>query len=96
MPASLAVLSEREFRLLWMGRTLSSVGDALVPVATAFATLEIGSATDLGLVLATAMGARAVFFMVGGVWADRLPRRLIMIAADGTRAAVNWSSPLPS
>lgn len=34
------------------------------------------------------MGTRAIFFMVGGVWADRLPRRLIMIAADGVRAAV--------
>jgi MFS family permease len=34
------------------------------------------------------MGARAVFFMIGGVWADRLPRRLIMIAADGVRAGV--------
>jgi MFS family permease len=67
---------------------LSAVGDALVPVTTAFATLDIGSATDLGLVLATGMGARAIFFMVGGVWADRLPRRLIMIAADGVRAVV--------
>jgi MFS family permease len=82
-------LGEREFRLLWIGGSLSSIGDALVPVATAFATLEIGSVTDLGLVLATAMGARAVFFMVGGVWADRLPRRLIMIAADGVRAVVH-------
>jgi hypothetical protein len=29
-----------------------------VPVATAFAVLEIGSASDLGIVLATAMAAR--------------------------------------
>jgi MFS family permease len=34
------------------------------------------------------MGTRAIFFMVGGVWADRLPRRLIMIAADGVRSVV--------
>lgn len=67
---------------------MSAVGDALVPVTTAFATLDIGSATDLGLVLATGMGARAIFFIVGGVWADRLPRRVIMIAADAVRAAV--------
>ena len=69
-----------------MGGTLSSIGDALVPVATAFAALEIGDATDLGLVLAAAMGSRAAFFMVGGVWADRLPRRLVMIGADAVRA----------
>jgi MFS family permease len=74
--------------LLWLARTLSAVGDALVPVATAFAVLEIGSASDLGLVLAAAIVSRAVFLMVGGVWADRLPRRLVMIGADAIRAAV--------
>jgi MFS family permease len=85
---SLDVLGQREFRLLWLGRSLSSIGDALVPVATAFAVLEIGSASDLGIVLGTAMAARVVFMMAGGVWADRLPRRLIMIAADAVRAGV--------
>ena len=34
------------------------------------------------------MGGRLVFMLVGGVWADRLPRRLIMIASDVVRAAV--------
>ena len=85
---SLAVLRQREFRLLWLGRTLSTIGDALVPIATAFAVLEIGSASDLGLVLAAAVATRAAFFMIGGVWAGRLPRRLVMIAADATRAVV--------
>jgi MFS family permease len=85
---SLDVLAEREFRLLWLGRSLSSVGDALMPVATAFAVLEIGSASDLGLVLGAGMGARVVFMIVGGVWADRLPRRLILLAADAVRAGV--------
>lgn len=74
--------------MLWLGRSLSAIGDALVPVATAFAVLEIGTPTDLGIVLATAMAARAIFMIVGGVWADRLPRRLIMIVADAVRAGV--------
>jgi MFS family permease len=85
---SLDVLAEREFRLLWLGRSLSSVGDALTPVATAFAVLEIGGVSDLGLVLGAGMGARVVFMIAGGVWADRLPRRLIMLAADAVRVAV--------
>lgn len=59
-----------------------------MPVTTAFAVLKIGSATDLGLVLGAGMAARVVFMIVGGVWADRLPRRLIMLAADALRAAV--------
>jgi MFS family permease len=85
---SLDVLREREFRLLWLGRSLSTMGDALIPVATAFAVLELGTATDLGIVLGAYMGGRLVFTLVGGVWADRLPRRLIMIASDVVRAAV--------
>jgi len=81
-------LRERPFRLLWMGRTLSSVGDALVPVATTFAVLDLGDASDLGLVLGAYMTSRMLFVVVGGVWADRLPRQLVMVAADVVRAVV--------
>jgi MFS family permease len=84
----LGPLTERPFRLLWLARTTSSIGDAMVPVATSFAVLEIGSASDLGLVLAAFMGGRMVFMLVGGVWADRLPRRFLMIASDAVRAVV--------
>jgi hypothetical protein len=46
-------LTERPFRLLWLGRTGSSIGDSLIPVALAFAVLGIGGgATGLGIVLA--------------------------------------------
>ena len=88
VPAQLAVLGERDFRLLWLARSLSSIGDTIVPVALAFAVLEIGSASDLGFVLGAYMGTRMVFVVVGGVWADRLPRRALMIAADAVRAVV--------
>lgn len=82
------VLGERSFRLLWLGQLVSHVGDALIPVALAFAVLEVtGSASDLGVVLACFMASRVVFIIAGGVWADRLPRQLVMIAADVVRAA---------
>lgn len=56
-------------------------------VALAFAVLEIGgSATALGVVLAAFLGARAAFILVGGVWADRLPRRVVMLTCDVVRA----------
>ena len=84
----LGLLAEREFRLVWLGRSLSSIGDAIVPVAVSFAVLDLGTATDLGIVLGSYMGARMVFVVVGGVWADRLPRRGLMIAADAVRALV--------
>ena len=83
-----APLQERRFRLLWLGRVSSAVGDALVPVALAFAVLSIGSPTALGGVLAAFMATRVAFTLVGGVVADRLPRRAVMLACDGVRGVV--------
>jgi MFS family permease len=39
-------------------------------------------------VLAVALAARVLALPIGGVWADRLPRQLVMLASDGIRAAV--------
>jgi MFS family permease len=85
-------LAEREFRLLFTGQALSVIGDGIAPVAVAFAVLDLtGSATDLGLVLAATYLPMAAFLLVGGVWADRLPRRAMMLGADAVRAATQVS-----
>jgi MFS family permease len=85
-PERFGPLKERPFRLLWLGRTASSVGDALIPVALAFAVLRIGGGSSgLGIVLASWTIGRAGFALAGGVWADRLPRRAVMIGADLVR-----------
>ena len=82
-------LRERPFRLLWLGRIASAAGDALVPVALAFAVLAVGHSTvALGGVLAVFLGSRVVFTLVGGVVADRLPRRAVMLVCDAVRAVV--------
>jgi MFS family permease len=82
-------LHERRFRLLWLGRVSSAVGDAMTPVALTFAVLSIrGSATALGGVLASFTIARVVFTLAGGVVADRLSRRTIMLACDVARAGI--------
>ena len=54
----------------------------MAPIALAFAVLGIGSPSDLGLVLASAWVPQIVFILVGGVWADRLPRDVVMTAAN--------------
>jgi hypothetical protein len=41
VPRSGAPLREREFRLLFTGRTISLVGSAIAPVALAFAVLDL-------------------------------------------------------
>lgn len=87
MRRSAAPLREREFRLLFAGRTISLVGNAIAPVALAFAVLDLtGSKTDLGLVLAAREIPLIVFLLVGGIWADRLPRNLVMVGANTASA----------
>jgi MFS family permease len=83
-------LRERRFRLLWLGQATSTLGDGLVPVALAFAVIQTlnGSATDLGIVLAAHMLPLVVFVLAGGVWADRLPRQMVMLVSDVIRCAV--------
>ena len=85
-------LRERSFRLLFTSQLLSAVGDTIASVAVPFAIIALGGgAGDIGLVL----GARAVplvlFLLVGGVWADRMSRRTVMIASDVVRAACQFA-----
>jgi MFS family permease len=86
---SLAALHEPRFRRLFFGRVLSMLGTSIVPVALAFAVIDDlhGSATDLGLVLGARWLALTVLTLAGGVWADRLPRNVVMLSADLARMA---------
>jgi MFS family permease len=85
---SLGVLRVRPYRLLWIGQATSSIGDAMTPIALTFAVLDAtGSASDLGIVFAAFTLAHAVFILAGGVWSDRLERRLVMLTCDVVRGA---------
>jgi predicted MFS family arabinose efflux permease len=80
----LGPLEERDFRLLFLGRTTSMLGSAFAPVALAFAVIDDldGSASQLGLVLSAIWVPQIVFILVGGVWSDRLPRQQVIVATD--------------
>jgi DHA3 family tetracycline resistance protein-like MFS transporter len=78
-----SVLGVRPFRLLFLGQAVSTVGDQIFPVAVTITVLNAGGGlTEVGLVLASRWLAVVLFALVGGVWADRLPRTLVMRAAD--------------
>ncbi len=81
-------LRERNFLLLFIGQSVSSLGNALVPVALTFALLDLThSAADLGYVLGAEAAAQVAFLLAGGVIADRMSRRAVMLASDVVRGA---------
>jgi MFS family permease len=83
----LGALEEPEFRRLYLARAFSQLGDGLLPVALAFAVLEVDSSPSaLGFVLAARSVPLVAFLLVGGVWADRLARQRLMLASDLLRA----------
>ena len=74
------------FRWLFAGQAVSAVGDQVFPVAVAaLVVTQGGTAGDLGLVLAARFAALVLFALLGGVWADRLPRVRVLRAADVLR-----------
>src|ERR671916_80861 len=76
LPDSLAVLRQRDFRLLFAAQGVSVLGDRMVAVALAFAVLELGgSPSDVGLVLACRTLPLVGCLLLGGVVADRVSRR---------------------
>lgn len=77
------------FRLLWSGQTVSAVGDQILPLAVV--ALLLGRHDDAGLVGVVFAGralALVLCLLAGGVLADRLPRRQIMMIADLARFAL--------
>jgi MFS family permease len=88
LPDSLDVFRQREFRLLWAGQAVSGVGDGMMPVAASFAALEVSDSTAaVGIVLACFTVPLVGSVLVGGVVADRVSRRAVMVAADLVRVA---------
>lgn len=83
------VLAHRDFRLLWLSQVGSTVADRLVIVALALYVNTIGTPTDVGIVLAAQMIPFVGLLLVGGVWADRLPRHLVMVVSDVVRGVLH-------
>ncbi|WP_018684419.1 MFS transporter [Actinokineospora enzanensis] len=72
----------QEYLLHLTGTVISTLGTAAAPVALAFAILDAGgSGSALGLVTAAGTAPAVLFFLLGGVVADRLPRHLVMVGA---------------
>jgi DHA3 family tetracycline resistance protein-like MFS transporter len=82
----LAPLRSRDFRLLWIGMTVSLVGDGIFLVALAWQVYEISNAPTALSVVGIAMSVPHIaLLLAGGLVSDRFDRRRVMIAADAVR-----------
>ncbi|MGS2642614.1 MFS transporter [Streptosporangium sp. LJ11] len=76
----------RSFLLFFTARSVSMLGAAMVPFATAVGVGGLGyGSTGVGLALAAWMAPFAVLILFGGVFADRFTPRRMMIGADTVR-----------
>jgi MFS family permease len=76
-------LRHRDFRLLWIGQSVSQIGTALYYVALPFQILALGgSPLQLGLGFTIFASAQLLVILLGGALVDRLPRRRVILASD--------------
>jgi len=84
-----APLAVRNFRLFWLGETVSVLGDQFYFVALPWLVLQLtGSGLALGSVLMTAAIPRAVLMLAGGATTDRFSSRSVMLASNFMRCLV--------
>lgn len=80
MPRVLRALRHHDFRYFWAGNMLSNIGTWMQNVAQGWLVLELSnSAFWLGVVGFAASAPMLVFTLLGGVIADRVDRRQLMV-----------------
>jgi MFS family permease len=78
-------LAVRPYRLLWLGMLPGTLAWQMSVVATGYAALTVsGSAATLGLVSGAVGLPMLLLSLVGGVVADRLPRRIVLLMTQAT------------
>jgi Major Facilitator Superfamily len=87
--ARLGPFAERNFRVFYAGYAASLLGSAMSALALTFAVLDSGGGpADLGFVFAANVVPQVLVMLGGGVLADRVGRRPVMLVTDSVRLAV--------
>ena len=89
------LLWQRSFRLLWIGETISQLGNAMAVVGVPLVAVIVlhASTFTIGVLTAAAWLPWLVIGLPAGAWVDRLPARRVMIACDVISALVYASVP---
>ncbi len=87
LPSGLRPLRHRSYRLLAASLTLSLLGAGLVIVSLAWQVVALGGGpADLSLVTGAEAAGLLVTALIGGVLADRIPQRRLLMTAQATKA----------
>lgn len=82
------VLRHRDFALLWAGMSISLLGDGVLLVALAWHVYATGGSPSAMAAVGVALTApQLALLLAGGLVADRLPRRSVLLASDLVRCA---------
>jgi MFS family permease len=83
LPAALASLRHRNYRLLWIGSVISNSGDWMDQIALNWLVYQLtGSGVSLGLLNLCRLLPILLFTLIGGVAADRVERRRLMFTTQ--------------
>jgi MFS transporter, DHA3 family, macrolide efflux protein len=93
-PSMFAIFRKRDFRFLWTGQLVSTIGSSLTDLAAGILIFErTHSALAVGLMLMATAIPSLIVGLVAGVFVDRFDRKKIMIASDLIRAGLVVSIP---
>lgn len=82
-----SLFANRDFRLLFMGSTISILGDQFTLLALPWLVLKLtGDPQQLGLVLAVMALPAAVFMLIGGAVVDRMSPRKVLLNSRACNA----------
>jgi MFS family permease len=90
------LLGRRDFRLLWIGETISQLGNAMAVVAMPLLAITVlhASTFTVGALVAAGYLPWLIIGLPAGAWVDRLPARAVMITCDATATVLYASVPV--
>ncbi|WP_115790216.1 MFS transporter [Arthrobacter silvisoli] len=88
-PRALRPFAHREYRVLITALAISIFGSGMWAVAMVYQVIQLGGGpVELSLVATAAAVGLVAFVLAGGIAADRVPQRLLIIAVEGANLAV--------
>ncbi|TWP46720.1 MFS transporter [Lentzea tibetensis] len=95
-PARRSLWFHRDFRLLWMGETISKVGGAVTGVAVSLVAVDVlnASSLEMGVLRAMSWLPWLLIGLPAGAWIDRVRRKPVMIWVDVVSMALFLTVPI--